>query len=845
MLPDDSLGSLVIATVVSELHWTPDVAPMVVERLARDAVAYPEQLARSGPAGPVLRAGGAHATRRGRVGRLLTVAVLAVLVAIIGVAVASGGEAFGADADAVSIRLEPFAEGLADPVSVTNAGDGSDVLYVVEQGGTVRVVDPSGAVDPVPYLDLSAQVRAGGEQGLLGLAFHPDLANDPRLFVDYVADADGSTVVSEFRIVDGRPDPASERVLLRIPQPFPNHNGGTILFDAEGYLLIGMGDGGGGGDPLDAGQDPTALLGKLLRIDVDGGDPYAIPPDNGFVDDPAYRPEIHVAGLRNPWKFSVDPDGGDIYVADVGQGAVEEVTVLPGGAGGVSLGWNRFEGDRCYTEPCDPDAHVPPSVTYSHRDGCTIVGGDVYRGTLQPALSGLYLFGDYCQGTIWAADADAMLDGPVTPAPIGVMEGTLVSFGRDGNGEPLAVDHGGRILRIVAEGPATAEGAATAFMQADGVDPSASPAATTFDPSGVRLRTVRVIDGLEEPVTVAGDGTGSGLLYVVERAGLVQVIDQSGLAATPLLDISDKVSTDGERGLHAIAFHPDYADNGRFFVHYNDLDGATVIEEYRTRRGRPVAVGKGRRVLTVEQPFINNKGGPILFGRDGELYVALGDGGGSSPGDPMGFGQRKDALLAKILRIDVDGKRAYTIPKDNPFASRKKRKGFAPETWAYGLRDPRGVSIDRETGDLWIGDTGQDRFEEVDLAPAGEGGMNFGWSDMEGMSCHLKADCVPDDYAAPVYTYDQVPPECGVVGGHVYRGAAIPALIGAYVFTDECSGIIRALDASAVRAGQPATVVPLLDAPQGWRAFGTDDAGELYLTSLDGGVYRIEAESAP
>jgi glucose/arabinose dehydrogenase len=211
----------------------------------------------------------------------------------------------------------------------------------------------------------------------------------------------------------------------------------------------------------------------------------------------------------------------------------------------------------------------------------------------------------------------------------------------------------------------------------------------------------------------------------------------------------------------------------------------------------------------------------------------------------MGYGQRKDSLLAKILRIDVDGGRRYTIPKDNPFASRKKRKGFAPETWAYGLRDPRGASIDPATGDLWIGDAGQDRFEEIDLAPAGQGGLDFGWSDMEGRSCHLKTDCDPADYTAPVYTYDQVPPECGVVGGHVYRGSAIAALSGAYVFTDECSGIIRALDANAVRTGQPPAVFELLDAPQGWRAFGIDDAGELYLTSLDGGVYRIEAESTP
>jgi glucose/arabinose dehydrogenase len=857
LLPDDSLGSLVIATVIAELRWTPDVAPLVVDRLARDAVAYPEQL---GPPQP------GHASRirvvpddprgRRRV-RLLLTAVLASLVAIVAVLVAGGGRALAADA-ALGIRLEPFVDGLESPVHLTTAGDGSTELYIVEQRGRIRVADASGALRPEPFLDVSDGVIAGGERGLLGLAFHPAYPDDPRIFVNYTRREDGGTIVSEFQVVDGLADPRSQRVLLSIAQPFPNHNGGTIAFDSAGHLLVGMGDGGGGGDPFDSGQDPQSLLGKLLRIDVDAEEPYGIPPDNGFADDPAYLPEIHASGLRNPWRFSVDPAGGHIYIADVGQNAIEEVSVLAGGAGGVSLGWNRFEGNECFSEPCDPDAHLAPAVTYTHDEGCTIVGGDVYRGSQQPALEGLYLFGDLCSGTIWAADAAAMLEGSVSPTPVGVMDGTLVAFGQDADREPLAVDHGGRILRVVAEDATASVARSTrSLLSAAGPDPAAiaalaaeaEPEASaeaspepTFDPTGLVLRTVLVIDGLAEPVSVTGDGTGSGLLYIVERPGVIQVIDQSGLRS-PLLDISDRVSTDGERGLHAVAFHPDYEDNGRFFVHYNDLDGNTRIEEYRTRRGR--AAGRGRTILEVGQPFINNKGGPLMFGPDGHLYVALGDGGGSSPGDPMGFGQQKDSLLAKVLRIDVDARRGYTIPRDNPYTSRRERRQYAPETWVYGLRDPRGASIDPETGDLWIGDAGQDRFEEIDLVRAGEGGANFGWSDMEGVSCHLKVDCDATDYTLPVHVYDQVTPDCGVVGGHVYRGEAIPQLAGAYVFSDLCSGIIRAFDAAAVREGQPPTVVALLDAPRGWRAIGTDDAGELYLTSLDGGVYRIEAESAP
>jgi glucose/arabinose dehydrogenase len=380
---------------------------------------------------------------------------------------------------------------------------------------------------------------------------------------------------------------------------------------------------------------------------------------------------------------------------------------------------------------------------------------------------------------------------------------------------------------------------------------SASPSPTAadaspepvFDPDAVAIRLVPVVTGLVSPVSVAHDGSDEGLLYVVERGGVIRVLAADGIRSDPLLDISEMVGTGGELGLHDVAFHPRFARNGRFYVHYNDLQGDSRIDEFRVRRGRlPADPGTRRRILEVEQPFINNNGGWLAFGPDGFLYLALGDGGGPSPGDPSGYGQRRDTLLAKILRLDVDRGRRYAIPRDNPFTSRRQRRVFAPETWVWGLRDPRRASFDRETGDLWIGDVGQDRYEEIDLVPAGESGQDFGWSDMEGDRCHLLADCDPADYSLPVHVYDRAPPQCGVVGGHVYRGAAIPALVGAYLFSDVCSGVIWALDAEAVRRGEDVTAAALLDAPQGFRAFGEDEAGELYLTSLDGGVYRIEAE---
>jgi glucose/arabinose dehydrogenase len=303
-------------------------------------------------------------------------------------------------------------------------------------------------VAPEPYLDLSDAVAGGFERGLLGLAFHPGFADNGRFFVDYTRGHDGATVVSEFVAADGVADAASERELLIIEQPFANHNGGMIAFDAGGLLLIGTGDGGSGGDPNGNSQNPDSLLGKLLRIDVDGPSPYGIPADNGYASTDAHRPEIHVKGLRNPWRFSVDELGGHIYIGDVGQNRWEEINVLPGGRGGVSFGWNALEGPECFVAGCNRAAHVSPTLAYRRDDGCAVVGGYVYRGTLQAELEGIYLFGDFCSGTIWGVAADAMLDGPTEAKELGQMDGTLTSFGVDDAGEVYAVDRGGRVLHV-------------------------------------------------------------------------------------------------------------------------------------------------------------------------------------------------------------------------------------------------------------------------------------------------------------------------------------------------------------------------------------------------------------
>jgi len=450
-MPDDRLGTVAVALVVSELQLTPDVAPLVMDRIHRDAVAYPEQFdRRSVPLPPPAAPPPSQRSAQRTIGRL---AVFGVIIAVIAVLVvfAASASAAAADLEALELDFIEVASGYDQPLLVTAAGDGSGMLYVVEQTGRIWPVTLDGVRAEAPLLDISDDISASGERGLLGLAFHPAFAQNGRFFIDYTRAGDGATVVSEFVAAGGSADRADERQLLVIEQPFANHNGGGLEFDTAGMLLVGTGDGGSGGDPLGSGQDRDSLLGKLLRLDVDSElEPFGIPADNGFAGSDA-RPEIHALGLRNPWRFSVDPVGGHIYIGDVGQDSFEEVSVLPGGAGGQSFGWNEVEGPVCFTDGCDLTAHTPPALSYGRDEGCTVIGGRVYRGTAQPALEGVYVFGDYCTGTIWGALADELVTGTAASVPIGAIDGRLVSFGADEAGELYAVEQGGRILHVVTE----------------------------------------------------------------------------------------------------------------------------------------------------------------------------------------------------------------------------------------------------------------------------------------------------------------------------------------------------------------------------------------------------------
>jgi glucose/arabinose dehydrogenase len=356
------------------------------------------------------------------------------------------------DPGAVHIGLVPFAKGLDSPDFVTGTGDGSGRLFAVEQPGRIRMIGTDGSVATRPFLDIRDRVISGGNQGLLGLALHPDFAGNGRLFVDYTRKPDGATVISEFQAKQNAADPESERILLTIPDSFVNHNGGMLAFDSTGMLVIGMGDGAKGGDPQGNAQNRDLLLGKLLRIDVDGKTPYAIPSDNPFATSQDTAPEIWDLGLRNPWRFSFDRQTGDLFIGDVGQSLWEEIDAEHAGAGGRNYGWNVMEGRHCVVEACDPSGLTMPVAEYSHDDETTaVIGGYVYRGSRFPQLAGGYFFSDYARGTIWALTAaEALANGTAVAAIVGSAGFFVTSFGQDDEGELYVVNFSGRILKVVA-----------------------------------------------------------------------------------------------------------------------------------------------------------------------------------------------------------------------------------------------------------------------------------------------------------------------------------------------------------------------------------------------------------
>ena len=338
--------------------------------------------------------------------------------------------------------------GLSSPLDLQSVREDRERLYVVEQGGRIRVVR-NGQLQAAAFLDVSDRISTGGERGLLGLAFHPRFAQNRRFFVNYT-DPAGDTRIAE--LTASSPDEAgasTERTLLRVPQPFSNHNGGGLAFGTDGYLYAGLGDGGSGGDPLGNGQRLDTHLGKMLRIDVDAGSPYAVPADNPFRARAGALPEIWAYGLRNPFRFSFDRVTGELYVGDVGQGSVEEIDVAAARAGGQNYGWNVTEGSSCYSPRtgCDKTGITGPVFEYDHSQGCSVTGGVVYRGCRMPGLAGTYFFGDFCRGAVRSFRFSA---GQATDVRSWSLSGpgAVSSFGVDADGEVYVVDYAGAVYRL-------------------------------------------------------------------------------------------------------------------------------------------------------------------------------------------------------------------------------------------------------------------------------------------------------------------------------------------------------------------------------------------------------------
>jgi len=379
---------------------------------------------------------------------LVSVLLFSLLFGVLRLRSGSTARAAGAAFPYITVD-QVVASGFDHPVLVTNAGDGSKRLFVIEQPGQIKIVQ-NGAVMGTPFLDIRTKVSYGGEQGLLGLAFHPNYKANGYFYVNYTRAGDGATVVERYTI-SSNPNIASASsafTLLVIPQPYANHNGGNLAFGKDGKLYIGMGDGGSAGDPQNNAQNINSLLGKILRIDVDSAVPYGIPPDNPFVGKDG-ADEIWALGLRNPWRFSFDRQTGDMLIGDVGQDLWEEIDFQPFGVPGLNYGWRCYEGTHTYNlnPPCT-GVLTAPITEYSHTEGQSVTGGFVYRGIHFPSLQGIYFYADFSQGKIWALQRtgntwsapDLLLDTPYA----------ISSFGEDEDGEVYIVDYYGGSVRLLA-----------------------------------------------------------------------------------------------------------------------------------------------------------------------------------------------------------------------------------------------------------------------------------------------------------------------------------------------------------------------------------------------------------
>ncbi|MGE5277840.1 MAG: PQQ-dependent sugar dehydrogenase [Acidobacteriota bacterium] len=578
-----------------------------------------------------------------------------------------------------------IATGLTLPVGLVNAGDGTGRLFVVQQRGQILAYNAAYQLLGT-FLDISSLTTCGnpavgcGEQGLLGLAFHPNYASNGYFFVDYT-DANGDEVIARYK-VSANPNvanPASATILLTVPDPYPNHNGGQLQFGPDGYLYIAMGDGGAGGDPGNRAQNPGELLGKILRIDVDAtgavpcnqsqAAPYGIPADNPFAGSATACNEVWDYGLRNPWRFSFDPASGDLWIGDVGERLYEEVDFEPsGGAGGVNYGWRRMEGLHCYNPStgCNDGTLELPILEYPHSPECSVTGGYVYRGSLSPQLYGVYVFGDYCSGKIWGVTRDSA--GIWSRRQIASSQ-FISSFGQDEAGELYVVEHSGAVRRIVGptsyalpaiaalkpfaavkgDPPFTLSVDGTGFTPASLVAWNGSARATTYVSRTRLTMTVAASDVAaagSATVTVSNPSPGGGISAGKSFAVTNMFLDVplSHLLRRPIEGIADAGITEGcgarlfcpevavtrdqmaillLRASHGSGYAPPAA-SGTVFGDVAKGDFAAAFIEQLSAEGITAGCGSGNFCPTV----------PVTRAPMAKFLLKAHDGGGYVPSQP-------------------------------------------------------------------------------------------------------------------------------------------------------------------------------------------------------------------
>ena len=765
-----------------------------------------------------------------RAGKLWVMAVLAGAVALALVTASSGARTAPVAvplAQAGGVKLTDLGD-FDSPVHAATAPGKANrkLLFVVEQGGAVKVLR-KGRVLKRPFFDISDRIAIGGERGLLSIAFAPDYAKTRRLYAYYTG-MNGDIRVSQLRRSAKskvKVDPKSLRKVIQIPhRDAPNHNGGQVAFGPDGNLWLGTGDGGASCDPDGNSQNPSSLLGKLLRISPSKHGGYTIPDGNPFADG-AGRDEIYASGLRNPFRFSFDDPSGTIAIGDVGQNAIEEVDYeRVEDVRGANFGWDAYEGSTLGPPGCAdtspaPADHTGPIYEYRHSGGdftgCSIIGGMVVRDKRLAGLNGRYIYSDICNGQLRSLVPN--LDGATGEGPTGLSVSAPTSFTEDRRHRVYVTSLDGDVFRL---------------------DPARRGAERRIPARGRGGARLALVDRFSTPTYATGPKGANGLLFVTEKDGVIRAVRNGKKLSHPFLDIRKKVLNGDERGLLSVAFSPTYGRDGLFYVYYTNHGGNIEVEEYR-RSGKNAAdakEGSARTVITIPHPNSEyHNGGQLQFGPDGNLYLGTGDGGATPQ-----HAQDKGELLGKILRISPARRKGkpYTIPKGNPFVG----KDGQAEVFALGFRNPYRFSFDRRTGRLAIGDVGQEKYEEVDYESiGGANGANFGWPAFEGDHRYHSPDAgpAPKHRERPIFEYVHGDSRCAVIGGYVSRDGRIPSLSGRYLYGDLCSGEIRSFVPGLRKArGDRSTGLP--DQP-GFASFGEDSRGGLYVVNTAAGkVFAIK-----